>query len=167
MVRWFCLDARDVDWKKLIASLVICQFAGIFGAIFTTPAIPTWYAALEKPFFVPPSWTFSVVWPILYLLMGLALYIVWEKGWEYREVKVAMGVFGLQLFLNFLWSVLFFGLQSPFLGLMGIVILWLVILVTIVLFYRISRAAGLLLLPYILWVSFATLLNYYIYILNP
>ena len=161
------MDFENIDWKKMISSLVICQLAGVLGAIFTTPSIPTWYAALEKPFLVPPSWTFSVVWPILYLLMGLALYIVWDKGWEYREVRIAMGVFGLQLFLNFLWSILFFGLRSPFQGLVGIILLWLAILVTIVLFYRISRPAGLLLLPYIVWVTFAAYLNYSIYVLNP
>ncbi|WP_167848739.1 TspO/MBR family protein [Methanolobus halotolerans] len=157
----------DVDWKKLIASIVICQLAGILGAIFTASAIPTWYASLEKPFFVPPSWTFSVVWTILYLMMGLALYLVWKKGWGSRDVRIAMGVFGLQLFLNFLWSILFFGLRSPLLGLIEIVFLWLAIIATIWSFYRISRTAGLLLLPYIVWVSFAALLNYYFFVLNP
>jgi tryptophan-rich sensory protein len=157
----------DVDWKKLIASIVVCQLAGLLGAIFTSSAIPTWYATLEKPPFVPPDWTFSVVWTFLYLLMGLALYNVWRKGWDHRDVRLAMGVFGIQLFLNFLWSVLFFGLRSPLLGMIEIVFLWFAIVATIWLFYRISRPAGVLLMPYLAWVSFAALLNYYIWLLNP
>ncbi|MDW7732635.1 MAG: TspO/MBR family protein [Methanolobus sp.] len=161
------MNARGVDWKKLVASLVICQLAGVMGAIFTTPSVPTWYATLEKPIFVPPSWTFSVVWTILYILMGLALYLVWIKGWENTDVQTAISVFGLQLFLNFLWSVLFFGMQSPIMGLIEIVFLWVAILATIVLFYRVSKTAGLLLLPYIAWVTFAAYLNYYIFMLNP
>lgn len=157
----------DTDWKKLIVSLALCQLAGLLGAIFTSPAIPTWYPALEKPAFVPPDWAFSVVWPILFLLMGISLYLVWNKGWDRRDVRLAIGVFGVQLFLNFLWSVLFFGMRLPLLGLVEIVFLWLAIVATIWLFYRISRTAGLLLLPYLAWVSFAALLNYYIWLFNP
>ena len=157
----------DTDWKKLIASIIVCQLAGLLGAIFTSSAIPTWYATLEKPAFVPPDWTFSVVWMFLYLLMGLALYIVWRKGLDRRDVRLAMGVFGVQLFLNFLWSILFFGLRSPLLGMIEIIFLWFAIVATIWLFYRISRLAGALLMPYLAWVSFAALLNYYIWLLNP
>jgi tryptophan-rich sensory protein len=161
------LGIGNIDWKKLIASIAVCQLAGLLGAIFTSSAIPTWYATLEKPPFVPPDWTFSVVWTFLYLLMGLALYIVWRKGWDRRDVRLAMGVFGVQLFLNFLWSVLFFGLRSPLLGMIEIIFLWFAIVATIWLFYRISRLAGALLMPYLAWVSFAALLNYYIWLLNP
>jgi tryptophan-rich sensory protein len=151
----------------MIVSIVVCQLIGILGAIFTSSAIPTWYATLEKPSFVPPDWTFFVVWTFLYLLVGLALYIVWRKGWDRRDVRLAMGVFGVQLFLNFLWSILFFGLRSPLLGMIAIVFLWFAIIATIWLFYRISRSAGVLLIPYLAWVSFAALLNYYIWLLNP
>lgn len=161
------LGFGNIDWRKLIASVIICQVAGLLGAIFTSSAIPTWYATLEKPPFVPPDWTFSVVWTFLYLLMGLSLYLVWMNGWERRDVRLAMGVFGIQLFLNFLWSVLFFGLRSPLLGMIEIVFLWFAIVATIWLFYRISRLAGALLMPYLAWVSFAALLNYYIWLLNP
>ena len=157
----------NIDWKKLIASIVVCQLAGLLGAIFTSSAIPTWYATPEKPAFVPPDWTFSVVWTFLYLLLGLSLYLVWMNGWDRRDVRLAMGVFGFQLFLNFLWSVLFFGLRSPLLGMIEIVFLWFAIVATIWLFYRISRLAGVLLMPYLAWVSFAALLNYYIWLLNP
>ncbi|MBN2110609.1 MAG: tryptophan-rich sensory protein [Methanosarcinaceae archaeon] len=135
--------------------------------MFTASSIQTWYVALEKPVFVPPGWAFSVVWPILYLLMGVALYIIWTKDREEPGARTAMSVFGLQLFLNFLWSVLFFGLRSPVMGLIGIIFLWIAILATIVLFYRISKPSSLLLLPYIIWVTFAAYLNYFIYVLNP
>lgn len=157
---------KNIDWKKLIISILLCQITGTLGALFTAPAIPTWYATLIKPSFVPPNWTFSVVWPTLYLLMGIALYLVWEKGWKLAEVRTAMGIFGMQLFLNFMWSLLFFGLRSPLYGFGGIVALWVAILVNIWLFYRISKTAGLLLIPYILWVSFAAALNYSIWMLN-
>jgi hypothetical protein len=96
------LGFGNIDWSKLVASVIICQLAGLLGAIFTSPAIPAWYATLEKPSFVPPDWTFSVVWTFLYLLMGMSLYLVWRKGRDRRDVRLAMGVFGLQLFLNFL-----------------------------------------------------------------
>lgn len=156
----------QINWKHLLVSILLCQIAGLLGALFTTPAIPTWYSTLVKPSFVPPSWTFSVVWTLLYLLMGIALYLIWEKGLEKDDVRKAMGVFGTQLFLNFMWSVLFFGLQSPLYGLVEIIVLWIVILVNIWLFYKVSKTAGLLLVPYILWVSFAALLNYSIWALN-
>ena len=157
----------DIDWKKLIASIVVCQLAGLLGAIFTSSAIPTWYATLEKPPFVPPDWTFSVVWTFLYLLMSLSLYLVWMNGRDRGDVRLAMDVFGVQLFLNFLWSVIFFSLRSPLLGVIEIIFLWFAIVATIWLFYRISRLAGALLMPYLAWVSFAALLNYYIWLLNP
>jgi tryptophan-rich sensory protein len=156
----------QINWKHLLTSILLCQITGALGALFSMPAIPTWYATLMKPPFVPPNWTFSVVWTLLYLLMGIALYLVWEKGLEKADVRKAMGLFGIQLFLNFMWSVLFFGLHSPLYGLGGIVALWVVILVNIRLFYRISRTAGMLLVPYVLWVSFAAVLNYSIWVLN-
>ncbi|MBP1908690.1 tryptophan-rich sensory protein [Methanolobus bombayensis] len=130
-------------------------------------SIPTWYAYLQKPELVPPNWSFSIVWTILYLLMGFSLYLVWKKGWDVPKVKTAISIFAVQLFFNFLWSFLFFGLQFPELGLAGITVLWLLILVNIVQFYSLSKPAGILLVPYILWVSFAAYLNYAIMILNP
>jgi Tryptophan-rich sensory protein (mitochondrial benzodiazepine receptor homolog) len=155
-----------IDWKKLIISIALCQLAGIVGGLFTYSSIPTWYASLAKPAFVPPGWLFSVVWPLLYLLMGIALYLIWIKGLQSSGITIAVKVFAVQLFLNILWSALFFGLRSPFMGFIEILVLWIVIVVNIVLFYRISRPAGMLLIPYILWVSFAVHLNYSIMILN-
>lgn len=147
---------------KLITSIVICQLAGFIGAIFTMPAIQGWYQTLKKPFFVPPDWIFSFVWIVLFLLMGVSLFFVWLKGAD-GESKV---IFGTQLILNILWTAFFFGLKSPGLAFIEIVFLWFVILCTIISFYRISRLAGLLLLPYIIWVTFAGVLNYFIWILN-
>ena len=129
----------QINWKHLLISIFFCQIIGAFGSVFTSPAIPTWYATLAKPSFLPPSWAFPVVWALLYLLMGIALYLVWEKGLEKADVKKAMGVFGIQLFLNFMWSVLFFGLRSPLYGLVDIVVLWAVILVNIWMFYKVSK----------------------------
>lgn len=140
--------------------------AGFVGSIFTAPAIPVWYATLQKPFFTPPSWVFGPAWTALYILMGVALFLVWNKSIQDRKVKIAMSIFGVQLVLNFLWSIIFFGLQSPFYALVEIVILWLAILLTIIKFYRIDKRASFLLVPYILWVSFASVLNYYLWILN-
>ena len=151
---------------KLLTSIIICEAAGILGSVFTTPAIPGWYAGLKKPSFSPPNWVFGPVWITLYALMGVAAYLIFKEGWEKREVRMAIAVFAVQLVLNSLWSFLFFGLRNPLLGLIDIVLLWLLILVTIWKFYAINKTAGLLLLPYIAWVSLATALNFAILRLN-
>lgn len=151
---------------RLVLAVLVCELAGLVGSVFTAPAIGSWYAGLEKPLFNPPNWVFAPVWTLLFLLMGVALYLVWGKGLERSEVRLAVVVFGFQLFLNVLWSFLFFGLRNPFLAFLEIVLLWAAILVTTVLFYRVSRNAGLLLVPYLLWVSFAAFLNYNVWLLN-
>jgi tryptophan-rich sensory protein len=154
-------------WVRLVIAVLICQSAGFIGSLFTTPSIATWYDKLQKPFFSPPNWVFAPVWLTLYTLMGISLYLVWNKDLKNKAVKTSILVFAVQLVLNVSWSFLFFGLQNPFYGLMGIVILWIAILVTIFKFYKVDRRAGIILLPYILWVSIATALNYYVFILNP
>jgi len=121
---------------------------------------------LEKPAFSPPSWIFFPVWVALYTLMGISSYIVWEKGLQQREVKIGLLIFGMQLGLNFLWSFLFFGLKSPYYAFVDIIFLWLAIFLTVIQFRKISKSTSYLLPPYIIWVSFAMLLNYYIWILN-
>ncbi len=151
---------------RLVSAIAVCQLAGIIGSVFTVSSIPTWYAGLEKPFFAPPNWLFAPVWLSLYTLMGVSLYLVWSRGVDDRSVRAALSVFGIQLVLNALWSVLFFGLRSPLLGLIEIAALWIAIVATIVLFYRVSRAAGLLLVPYIAWVTIAAVLNGLIWSLN-
>jgi len=151
---------------KLITSILICQGVGAIGALFTSPAISTWYATIQKPSFNPPSWIFAPVWTFLFLLMGISLYLVWSKGWKDKKIKTAISIFGVQLALNTLWSLLFFPLQSPLYAFIEIIILWAAILMTINAFYKISKLAAYLLVPYILWVSFAAVLNFAIMILN-
>lgn len=155
-----------INYFKLLASVLLCLFAGVIGSVFTASSLENWYPLLEKPFFNPPSWLFGPVWTFLYILMGISLYIVWEKGLQDREVKIGLLIFGVQLALNTLWSFLFFGLRSPFYGFIEIIFLWIAILLTIVQFKKVSRTAAYLLVPYILWVSFAALLNYNLWMLN-
>jgi len=155
------------DLPKLIASILICFLAAAIGSIFTSPQIGGWYAGLEKPWFAPPNWVFGPVWTTLYLLMGIALFLVWRKGLERPDVRQGVILFGVQLAFNAAWSLIFFGLQSLFAGLVCIVILWVLILATLIQFWKIDRIAGALLIPYIAWVSIATALNYGIMVLNP
>jgi len=150
---------------KLVISIVLCQLVGFLGSLFTTPAIPTWYKTLNKPFFTPPNWIFSPVWISLFILMGISLFMVWRKQ-DHPRFKTALIFFFVQLILNVLWSAAFFGLRSPFLGFVDIVLLWVAILLTIQHCLRISRVAGLLLLPYIIWVSFAVALTFSLWILH-
>jgi benzodiazapine receptor len=152
---------------KLIAAVLLCVIVGSLGSLVTITGPNSWYASLEKPFFAPPNWIFAPIWVILFVLMGIALYLVWECGVQRRKVQIALAVFGVQFVLNVLWSFLFFGLKSPFLGLVDIILLWIMIAITIVLFHQIKKSAAYLLLPYIVWVSIATALNYAIYVLNP
>jgi len=156
-----------IEILKLVVSVSICQFAGFIGTVFTTPSIPTWYATLNKPFFTPPSWLFAPVWITLYTLMGISAFLVWRKGLSDQHVRKASIVYAVQLILNVLWSGVFFGFRSILAGLIVIVILWIAILLTILNFHKISTTAGLLLIPYILWVSVAASLNFSVLILNP
>jgi len=160
-------DKRVSDIIKLLVSLAACFVAGFTGSIFTRVAIPNWYALLQKPVFTPPDWLFAPVWFLLYVLMGISAFLVWRKGIKEFHVREGLIIFVIQLVLNILWSYAFFGLKSPLWGLVVIVPLWTAILLTMINFYRVSKTASLLLLPYILWVSYATALNFSIYLLNP
>jgi len=151
---------------KLLGLIVLCQLAGIIGSIFTFSAIPTWYATLNKPWFNPPGFVFAPVWILLYTLMGISLYLVLKKGLENKDVTLATMFFGAQLALNAIWSILFFGLHNIFLALVEIIVLWVVLLFTIIKFYKISKKAAYLLIPYFLWGSFATILTFSILLLN-
>jgi translocator protein len=151
---------------RLVVFVLVCLLAGFIGSLFTTPSIPGWYAGLVKPSFNPPNWIFGPVWTTLYVLMGIAAFLVYEKGWKKGEVRKALGVFAAQLGLNALWSIVFFGAHQILGAAVVIVILWGLIAATIWLFSRISKVAALLLVPYILWVSFATVLNISLYVLN-
>jgi len=142
------------DLPKLIISIVGCELVGILGTLFTIAAIPTWYATLNKPFFAPPSWIFGPAWTLLYLLMGISFYLIWKV------------FFLTQLGLNFLWPPIFFGLKTPLLGFIVIVAMWVLIVMTMKKFYTLSAVAYYLLVPYLLWVSFAVVLNGAIVMLN-
>ncbi|MCW3976047.1 MAG: tryptophan-rich sensory protein [Candidatus Bathyarchaeota archaeon] len=157
---------KSIELIRLIISILICNSAGFIGSIFTSSTIPTWYNSLEKPSFNPPNWIFGPVWTTLYTLMGISAYLVWSQGLHGSQVKTALIIFAAQLFLNAIWSPIFFGLRALFAAFLVIVVLWIAILLTILIFYKISTIAAVLLIPYILWVSFATILNYSLWILN-
>jgi tryptophan-rich sensory protein len=164
---FFSMTMKWIRVVQFVICILIPQIAGLIGARFTAPQIPTWYATLRKPPFTPPSAIFGPVWILLFIFMGIALYLIWIQGLQAPWIKPALVVFGVQLVLNVLWSVFFFGLRSPILGLVDIIVLWILILFLVILFLRINTAAGVLLIPYLLWVSFATILNASILRLNP
>ena len=145
-----------MNYLRLIYSLAICQFAGIVGSFFNNPL---WYATLTKPGFTPPDWVFAPVWIVLFIMMGVSLYFIWD----YRP---ALTAFTIQLLLNISWSVIFFGLRQPLYALVEIILLWISILVTVLRSYKVSKQAGYLLVPYLLWVSFAAVLNLAIVLVN-
>mgnify|MGYP000992289893 CR=1 FL=1 len=151
---------------KLISCIILCELAGIIGSVFTFSEIPDWYASLAKPALNPPSWIFGPVWTTLYALMGIALYIIIRKGWDRQDVRRGVWAFAIQLVLNSLWSIVFFGLHETGWAFVNLVAMWMAIAWTMILFGRISKPAIWLLVPYILWVSFAGYLNYSIWILN-
>ena len=151
---------------KFVASIALCQSAGLLGSFFTFPAISTWYATLNKPAFSPPGWLFGPVWISLYTLMGISLFLVWNTTENRPPFKKALIFFFIQLIFNALWSVFFFGFRSPLAGLIEMVFLWSAIVVTIFYFIKLSRWAGMLLLPYLAWVSFAFILNFSLWVLN-
>ncbi|MBX2992933.1 MAG: tryptophan-rich sensory protein [Bacteroidetes bacterium] len=155
-----------MNYLRLIASIVLCQSAGIVAAILTAQSVQTWYPTLLKPSFNPPNWLFGPVWITLYFMMGISLYLVWQRSGTGQNIKTAVLFFVTQLVLNAAWSLIFFGLQSPFWAFVEIVALWVAILITIILFREISRTASYLLVPYILWVTYAAILNFTIWRLN-
>lgn len=157
---------RNPNLLKSVVSILVPLACGFVGSLATRPAIPGWYAGLAKPSFAPPNWLFGPAWTLLYILMGIASFLVWKQGLAAPGVKPALVFYLVQLALNLAWSWLFFALRSPLAGLAEIVVLWCAILVTIVLFFRVSTAAGILMLPYIGWVSFASALNAGIWALN-
>ena len=151
---------------KVIISILACFAAGGIGSLFTFKAIPTWYPSLKKPPYTPPNWVFGPVWTTLYILMGISVFLVWQKGLSTDGVLLAFILFWVQLIFNALWSIIFFGMKSKGIGIMVIIVLWLLILATIITSFQVSVWAGILLIPYILWVSVATYLNAGIWWLN-
>ncbi len=150
------------EWIGLVVSLVICFAVAGLGSLATTPNIPTWYATLNKPSWNPPNWLFGPVWTALYAMMAVAVWLVWKKvGWN-----TAVTIFAIQLALNLAWSFIFFGFHQPGLAFLEIVLLWLAIAATVLMFFQVSAVAASLLIPYLLWVSFAAALNFTIWRLN-
>ena len=149
---------------KFAISLAVCQLAGVIGSVFTFSSVTTWYPTLTKPNFSPPGWIFAPVWITLYFLMGVSLYLIWIN--KAKDNGKSLILFAIQLILNVLWSFMFFGLKSPLYGLIDILILLVAIILTILFTYKISVLAAILLVPYLVWVSFATILNYNIFLLN-
>jgi benzodiazapine receptor len=151
---------------KLIGCILLCESAGVIGAIFTARSVRTWYLTLQKPSFNPPGWVFGPVWTVLYVLMGIALYLIWQKGSGSEGYTRALVLFFTQLVLNAAWSFIFFGARAVLPAFIEITLLWILIVGTIVAFREISPAAAWLLVPYVLWVTFAAILNYSIWRLN-
>jgi len=157
-------NVREIP--KLIVSVLIVFLAGSVGSYATLPQITTWYVTLAKPSWTPPNAWFGPIWSTLYVLIGIALFLVWRQGLDRRDVRFAILIFVVQLVLNILWSLVFFGLQSILGGFIIIFVLWIAILANMIAFYVISKPAGLLFIPYLIWVSIASYLNYSILILN-
>ena len=151
---------------KYLLAIGICFLAGGIGSLFTVSAIPTWYAGLTKPFFSPPNWLFGPAWTTLYTLMGISVAMIWLKGLKNKKVRDAIVLFGIQLGLNAIWSPVFFGAKNLFVALIIIIFMWIYILKTILAFRKIDKIASYLLYPYIAWVSFASLLNLSVWLLN-
>jgi tryptophan-rich sensory protein len=159
------MTERARSFVGLIVWLVLSLAAGTIGGLSTYEAIPTWYERIAKPAWTPPNWLFGPVWTVLYVLMGVAAWLVWRRG-GWGEQSRALGLFVVQLVLNALWSYLFFGLRSPGLAFGELVVLWVAILLTLLAFWRVSRGAGALLVPYLAWVTFAGALNFAVWRLN-
>ncbi|WP_405400765.1 TspO/MBR family protein [Maribacter sp. Asnod2-G09] len=150
----------------ILIGIVICSAIGFLSSVVTQSSVNGWYMTLNKPSFNPPNWIFAPVWSALYIMMGISAGWVWAKGFHHKYVKTGLYHFGFQLLLNGLWSIIFFGLKQPFYGLLVIMALLVVLSLTIKWFNVVSKFAAILLIPYLLWVCFATALNYKIWELN-
>lgn len=164
MVYYIIRLMKKINFLKLAGAVLICQMAGILGSTATFSAIPTWYRTLSKPFFSPPNWVFGPVWTTLYTMMGISLYIVWQRS--KKKCEEGLCYFYVQLALNALWSLIFFGARNLWFGFIIIIFLWVMILATIIKFKKVSKKAAYLLVPYLAWVSFASILNLAVAVLN-
>ena len=149
----------------LIIFISICLLVATAGSLIVNTSIHGWYEQLQKPAWTPPNWVFPMVWTTLYLLMGIAAWLVWRKH-GLSGGFAALVVFYIQLTLNLLWSCIFFGLQMPGMAFVELLLLWIAILITLILFWRAHRIAGLLMSPYLLWVTFAAAINYQTWQMN-
>ncbi len=160
------MEKSGFKFWPLAISLLITLSIGAVAGIFTAPQVKDWYVYLQKPSFNPPNWVFAPVWTILYIMIGVAAYLVWRHRSNTLDYIQAKRVYFVQLLFNFSWSIVFFGLHQVFISLVIIALLFISIIINMGAFSRISKAAAWLLAPYLLWVSFAAVLNIYIYILN-
>lgn len=160
-------DTLGPNWAaRLFFSVALPLLVGASSGWATAQGVREWYPSLVKPPFNPPAWVFGPVWTLLYVLMGVAFFLVWRRVSTSPTAAKAMAAFGVQLFLNFLWSFFFFWAQAPGWAFAEILLLWLALLWTVVLFFRESRVAGGMLVPYLAWVTFASVLNGAIWVLN-
>lgn len=157
-------DSNSVKKFKLFLSIILCLILGWAGGLITESSVHSWYPKLVKPIGTPPNWAFPVVWTILYILMAIAFWLVMIA--PTKQKITAYTIFGAQLFLNFMWSWFFFFLESPFLALIDITLLWFAIALTMIVFWRHSKIASYLLTPYLAWVTYATYLNLSIWLNN-
>lgn len=157
---------KKFQFIPFVICLIIPLAIGAIGGLLTMESVKTWYTTLNKPSFNPPNQIFGPVWSTLYVLMGISSYLVWKERKSFTGYKWAVGLYFLQLILNLMWSFLFFYQHQIGFALIEIIILLITIIATAVIFYRVNKAAGLLFIPYILWVSFASYLTYSIFILN-
>lgn len=160
---------KKINWIKLIIALILPQLAGLIGSLATAQAISTWYVSLNRLNFAPPNWLFAPVWILLFILMGIAFYLIWAKTVKKEEKKLqdrAIRLFLIQLVFNTLWSIIFFGQQLLFLAFLEIIMLWILILLTILQFKKLNQLSAYLMIPYLLWVSFAGILNLAFALLN-
>lgn len=159
------MAAKQNKYIKLIISVLIPVLIGFAGSFFTSSSVSTWYLTIKKPLFNPPNLVFAPVWTVLFILIGISFYLIWVKK-PIAKFRFVSYVYFVQLGLNFLWSVLFFGLRNPLLAFLEIILLWISIVLLMISFYKISRMSAYLLVPYLLWVSFASVLNLSIVVLN-
>lgn len=158
--------SRSMLAIKLLLSLIICQVPDFIGSIFAISTNNSWYSMLEKPFFTPPDWIFGSIWGIIYILMGISLFLVLIQNDKQKEARIPLIFFAIQLFVNALWTILFFGFKSIFLGLLGMTALFVLVAINVIQFRKINETASLILIPYFLWVAFAAVLSASVFALN-
>jgi len=154
------------NWLKLVLCIIGVELVGILSSFLSLGSLDIWYSSLIRPSFNPPSWIFGPVWTILYAMIGASLYFFMMSKGKKKDKKTAYWIFGIQILLNFIWSPIFFGMHNIFLAVIVIALLWLAIIFTFLAFYKISKTSAWLLVPYWFWVSFASILNFSLWMLN-
>lgn len=159
------MNKKTTNTFTLIGFIIFVLGIGFLSSFFSGSAVKEIFLYLNKPSFAPPAWVFAPAWTVLYILIGISAFLIWQKKDE-KNIKPAISIFFIQLFLNYIWSIIFFGNLNYFLAFIDISLLWISIVIMMFVFFKISKPAGFILIPYLLWVSFASALNYYVWILN-